>query len=126
MTSITLQPLLEAIGPSAASIINAEDATINPKHRGRSRFSASCGGPNSDTDTGFQNAAGKSSTQSYLSVYVTVSDADARASDVTLRYWRTAMDDANGDGVPDQRRTANGALSIGFSAKSRRISKESI
>ena len=72
------------------------------------------------TPLGFQNAAGKIvDPELPLSVYVTVSDADARASDVTLRYWRTAMDDANADGVPDPEEYSSMTLplSIGFSGE---------
>ena len=122
MTSITLQPLLEAIGPSAVSIINAEDATINPPSIEAEVDSAPpVAGPIQIlTPLGFQNAAGKIvDPELPLSVYVTVSDADARASDVTLRYWRTAMDDANADGIPDpeEYNSMTLPLSIGFSGE---------
>ncbi|MED5267365.1 MAG: hypothetical protein VYB00_00920, partial [Candidatus Thermoplasmatota archaeon] len=92
MSSITLQPLLEAVGPSALSIVNAEDVTINPPSIEAEVDSAPpVAGPIQIlTPLGFQNAAGKIvDPELPLSVYVTVSDADARASDVTLRYWRT-------------------------------------
>ena len=59
------------------------------------------------TPLGFQNAAGKIvSPDMPLSVYVTVSDSDARASNATLRYWRAVMDDANMDGVPNHQNIA--------------------
>ena len=72
------------------------------------------------TPLGFQNAAGKIvSPDMPLSVYVTVSDSDARASNATLRYWRAVMDDVNMDGAPDPSEYSSMTmpLSIGFSGE---------
>ncbi|MFL2954674.1 MAG: hypothetical protein ACJZ56_04455, partial [Candidatus Thalassarchaeaceae archaeon] len=122
MSSITLQPLLEAIGPTMVPIVNAEDSTIDPPSiTAEVDSEPPVAGPIQIlTPLGFQNAAGKIvDPEMPLSVYVTVSDADARASDVTLRYWRTAMDDANGDGIPDSEEYSSMTLplSIGFSGE---------
>jgi len=122
MSSITLQPLLEAIGPTMVSIVNAEDLTIDPPSiQAEVDSEPPVAGPIQIlTPLGFQNAAGKIvDPEMPLSVYVTVSDADARASEVTLRYWRTVMDDANGDGVPDSEEYSSMTLplSIGFSGE---------
>lgn len=122
MSSITLQPLLEAIGPSTVPILNAEDLTIDPPSiQAVVDTEPPVAGPIQIlTPLGFQNAAGKIVDPDLpLSVYVTVSDADARASEVTLRYWRTGMDDVNSDGIPDHEEYSSMTLplSIGFSGE---------
>ena len=37
-----------------------------------------------------------------LSPFVTISEDEARGDSLTLRYWRTGVDDTNGDGIADE------------------------
>ena len=34
--------------------------------------------------------------------YITVSESEARGDSVTLKYWRTGVDDINGDGIASE------------------------
>ena len=121
INSISLTPTIDRIGP-AGQAMGGEDLTIDPPViNAVVDDEPPIAGPIQIlTPLGFQNAAGKIvSPDMPLSVYATVSDSDARASNATLRYWRAVMDDANMDGVPDPSEYSSMTmpLSIGFSGE---------
>ena len=120
-SSISMTPFIDTIGP-AGQAQGGQDLTIDPPEViAVVDTEPPVAGPIQIlTPLGFQNAAGKIvSPDMPLSVYVTVSDTDARASNATLRYWRAVMDDTNSDGVPDPSEYSSMTmpLSIGFSGE---------
>ena len=119
--TISLSPVIDSIGPNN-QIVGAYDLTIDhPVINAIVDQDPPIAGPIQVlTPLGFQNAAGKIvGPDAPLTVYVTVSDTDARDSDVTLRYWRSGVDDANMDGIPsqDEYESITAPLAIGFSGE---------
>ena len=117
-SSISLTPIIDDVGP-VGQVLGGQDATsVPPVIDATVDLEPPVAGPIQIlTPLGFQSAAGKIvDPDTPLSVYVTVSDSDARARDATLRFWRAVMDDSNQDGIPDPSEygSITMPLSIGF------------
>lgn len=101
---ITLSPIIISVGPSSGSS-GANDVTgepplidividNNPPIAGPIRI---------NTPIGLQLADGMvSDPTTSFRPYLTVSESEARGDSVTLRYWRTGIDDTNGDGLASE------------------------
>lgn len=101
---ITLSPIIISIGPSTGSF-GADDVTgqppmidvvidNNPPLAGPIQI---------NTPIGLQLADGMvSDPTTPFRPYITVSESEARGDSVTLRYWRTGVDDTDGDGIASE------------------------
>jgi len=97
-----LSPKIGRVGPITGST-GANDTTISPPAiEILTDNEAPVAGPILvSTSTGLLDANGYVwDPVSPLSVYITVSDAQDRSSEVTLNYWREGIDDLNADGTP--------------------------
>lgn len=103
-SDITLSPIIISIGPSTGSF-GANDVTgqppmidiiidNNPPLAGPLQI---------NTPIGLQLADGMvSDPTTPFRPYITVSESEARGDFVTLKYWRTGVDDINGDGIASE------------------------
>ena len=101
---ITLSPVIISIGPPTGSF-GADDVTgqfplvdividKNPPIAGPIQI---------NTPIGLQLADGMvSDPTTPFRPYITVSESEARGDSITLKYWRTGVDDVNGDGIASE------------------------
>ena len=104
ISEISISPVLLRVGPST-STNGAEDTTgtptvvdivvdDNPPVAGPMQV---------QTPVGLQPVDGMVVSPTIpFSPYITVSEGEARGDLLTLRYWRTGVDDTDGDGIADE------------------------
>ena len=101
---ITLSPIIISIGPSTGSF-GADDVTGQPPMIDVviDNNPPSAGPIQINTPIGLQLADGMvSDPTTPFRPYITVSESEARGDSVTLRYWRTGVDDTDGDGIASE------------------------
>ncbi len=100
---LSLTPVMLSVGPPSA--IGAEDATgITTQVEIIVDGSPPIAGPiEVQTPVGLQSVDGMVIPPTVpFSPYVTISESEARGDSLTLRYWRTGIDDSNDDGIADE------------------------
>ena len=101
---ITLSPVIISIGPSTGSF-GADDVTGQPPLVDIviDKNPPIAGPIQINTPIGLQLADGMvSDPNTPFRPYITVSESEARGDSVTLKYWRTGVDDINGDGIASE------------------------
>ena len=101
---ITLSPVIMSIGPPTGSF-GADDVTGQPPMVDIviDKNPPIAGPIQINTPIGLQLADGMvSGPTTPFRPYITVSESEARGDSVTLKYWRTGVDDINGDGVASE------------------------
>jgi hypothetical protein len=101
---ITLSPIIISIGPPTGSF-GADDVTGQPPLVDIviDKNPPIAGPIQINTPIGLQLADGMvSDPTTPFRPYITVSESEARGDSVTLKYWRTGLDDINGDGIASE------------------------
>ena len=103
VSDMLLSPIMISVGPQGAS--GAQDVTgMPPIIEVVIDTSPPVAGPlEVNTPVGLQNVDGMVVDPSIpFSPYITISEDEARGDLLTLRYWRTGVDDTDDDDIPDE------------------------
>ena len=103
ISDMLLSPIMISVGPQGAS--GAQDVTgMPPSIEVAVDTSPPVAGPlEVNTPVGLQNVDGMVvDPTTPFSPYITISEYEARGELLTLRYWRTGVDDSNDDDIPDE------------------------
>ena len=104
VSDVLLSPIMISVGPQGASS-GAEDVTgMPPLIEVVIDTSPPVAGPlEVNTAIGLQGVAGMVVEPTVpFAPFLTISEDEARGESLTLKYWRTGVDDADSDGIPDE------------------------